>query len=135
MAVPCVLDGSGEQPLHVDAEFGVRTVCIVGLVLKGVTGTRFVAGTHRAELLRNNGGPGLFYMNEPRYMQQSVVVHDFVVVWDSKALHGGPSRAVARNRIMLWYTVVMAPLSPSQLAHVAEVGPTMNCTFHVPPCS
>ena len=125
----------GEQPLHVDAEFGVGTFCIVGLVLRGVTGTRFVIGTHRAELLRNNGSPGLFYMNEPRYMQQSVVVHDSVVVWDSMVLHGGPLGAVAHNRIMLLQTVVMAPLSPSQLAHVAEVGGTLNCTFYVPACS
>ena len=50
-------------------------------------------------------------------------------------LHGGPSGAAARNRIMLLYIVVMTPLNPSQLAHVAEVGGTLNCTFHVPPCS
>ena len=78
VAMHCVLEGSGEQ--HVDADFGVGTVCVVGLVLRGVTGTRFVACSHRAKLLRNDGGPQLFYMNEPRYMRQSVVVHDSAVV-------------------------------------------------------
>ena len=126
VAMPCVLDGAGEQPLHVDEDFEVGTVCVVGLVLRGVTGTRFIAGTHQAELFRNDDGRGLFHLHAPRYNQQTVMVHDSAVVWDRMVLHGGPSGAAAHNYIMVLYTVVMKPLSPAQLAHVAEVSGTLN---------
>ena len=109
--MPCGLNGAGEQPLHLDEHFGVGTGCVVGLVLRGVTGTKFVAGTHQADFFQNGDGRGPFNLHAPRYNQQSIMSYDSAVVWDSMVLHGGPSGAVPRNRNMVLYTVVMKPWS------------------------
>ena len=50
-----------------DADFEVVIVCVVGLVLRGVIGTRFVAGTHQAEFFKNDDGRGPYHLHAPRY--------------------------------------------------------------------
>ena len=97
-------------------------------------GTAFVTGIHQAEFFKNDNGRGTFHLHAPSYNPQSVLVHDSALVWYSMVLHGGPSGAVARYRIMVLYTVVMKPLNPAELAHVAEASGTLNCSFPVPPC-